>query len=68
MMNDDFYLHTDIPPGMTMEEYRRSRPRGPKAFRGVPTVGFAGSRRSSSEEKDAEQAGFAGHRRAGTSP
>lgn len=39
MTSDDFYLHTDIPPGVTIAEYRRSRRRRPNAFRRVITAG-----------------------------
>lgn len=67
-MSDDFYVHTDIPPGVTIDEYRRSRPREPKARPRLIAVGVAIlNRRSSSGKKGAGRAQFlAGYGRTGT--
>lgn len=61
MTSDHFYLHTDIPPGVTIDEYRRSRPREPNPFRHVTAIG---TRRSSSGSKDAGRARSGGYGRA----
>ena len=53
MTNDEFYVHTDIPPGVTIDEYRRARPRGTKSLRRLLAVG---SRRSSKRKKGLGQA------------
>ena len=66
MTSDSFYLHSDIPPGMTLDEYRRSRPREPSALRRVMAVGNRRSGRGKSGAGRARSAG--GHGRAGTLP
>lgn len=68
MTSDDFYLHSDIPPGMTIDEYRQSRPRDPNAGRArLAAMPAIGSRRSSRVDKRPRPARLAdAYRRAGT--
>lgn len=66
MTDEQFYVHTDIPPGMTIDEYRRSRPRESSFLRRVMAIR---TRRSSRGRKDAGQARLgSGYGCAGTLP
>ena len=68
MSDDHFYLHTDIPAGVTIDEYRRSRPREPRIRRRVIGLGLAiRNRRSAGGKKGSGRAQFAsGYGRPGT--